>query len=140
MWRSLLCLSSCLDKPKLNQNTNQISKKIAQLCQYIDALLEAATISQGILKSRRKGTCRRRLGGIIFPKTPEKREQWVRNVSKGPEGFQVSHQKTVCTNHFNNGKPTSASPASTFFLILSNNSKYSPRKKIFPHASKPRKK
>ena len=83
-------------------------------------------------KVEEKGTCRRRLGGIIFLKTPEKREQWVRNVSKGLEGFQVIEQKTVCTNHFKNGKPTFAPPASTLFLTLGDNSKYSPQKRKLP--------
>ena len=121
MWRSLLCQSSCLDKPKLNQNQNtkQISKKNAQLCQYIP-------------KSRGKGNMQKETRQHHFPKNPEKQEQWVRNVSKGLEGFQVSEQKTVCTNHFKNGKPTFASPASTLFLTLSDNSKYSPEKRKLP--------
>ena len=34
-----------------------------------------------------------------FSQKPRK-EQWVRNVSKGLEGYQVSNHKTVCSNHF----------------------------------------
>eukprot|EP00794_Sanderia_malayensis_P016401 gene16401-18038_t len=67
-----------------------------------------------------------------FPKQPEKREQWTRNVSKGLCGFVASDHKTVCSNHFQYGKPTFAAPNPTLFLVESDKKKSSPRKRKLP--------
>ena len=68
-----------------------------------------------------------------FPKNPEKRLLWVKQVSKGLVGFQVSNNKTVCSNHFEYGKPTFGSPNPTFYLVVSDNKRTSPQKRKMPN-------
>ncbi|PFX11930.1 THAP domain-containing protein 11 [Stylophora pistillata] len=67
-----------------------------------------------------------------IPKQPEKRKQWTKNVSKGLSGFVASDHKTVCSNHFEYGKPTFASPNPTLFSVPSDKNKSSPRKRKLP--------
>ena len=67
-----------------------------------------------------------------FPKDPVKREQWRKNVSKGLFGFVASDHRTVCSNHFEYGKPTYGSPNPTLYLVPSDVKKPSPRKRKMP--------
>ena len=67
-----------------------------------------------------------------FPKDREKREQWRKNVSKGLVGFVASDHRTVCSNHFEYGKPTYGSPNPTLYLVPSDVKKPSPRKQKMP--------
>ena len=64
-----------------------------------------------------------------FPKDDGVRAQWVANISRGIKGFVASNYKTVCSNHFQYGKPTSASPHPTLYLVESDICKQSPRKR-----------
>ena len=64
-----------------------------------------------------------------FPKDEGVRAQWVANISRGIKGFVTSNYKTVCSNHFQYGKPTSASPHPTLYLVESDICKHSPRKR-----------
>ncbi|XP_065645488.1 uncharacterized protein LOC136075965 [Hydra vulgaris] len=64
-----------------------------------------------------------------FPKDSEKRHQWVNQVGKGLLNFTVSDNKVVCSNHFEFGKPTFASPIPTLYLNIRNAYKESPTKR-----------
>ena len=64
-----------------------------------------------------------------FPEDDGVRVQWVANISWGIKGFVASTYKTVCSNHFKYGKPTSASPHPTLYLVKSDICKQSPRKR-----------
>ena len=67
-----------------------------------------------------------------FPKDPEERAIWVKNISKGLEDFVLSDYKVVCSNHFQYGKPTFSCHAPTLYLVFSDKSKRSPRKREVP--------
>ena len=67
-----------------------------------------------------------------FPKDPKERALWVKNISKGLEDFVVSDYKVVCSNHFQFGKPTFSSHVPTLYLVASDTSKRSPRKRKIP--------
>ena len=67
-----------------------------------------------------------------FPKDPKERALWVKNISKGLEDFEVSDYKVVCSNHFQFGKPTFSSHVPTLYLVASDKSKRSPRKRKIP--------
>ena len=56
----------------------------------------------------------------------------VQNISKGLHDFHVSDHKTVCSNHFEFGKPSFASPVPTLYLTVSAQKKCSPRKSKLP--------
>ena len=58
-----------------------------------------------------------------FPKDPEKRKLWVKEVEKGLIDFQVSNSKVVCSNHFEYGKPTFSSPIPTLYMSVHSASK-----------------
>ena len=67
-----------------------------------------------------------------FPKDPSKRIEWVKQVSRGLHNFVASDHKTVCSNHFVDGKPSFIHPAPTLYLVVSDTSKSSPRKRKLP--------
>ena len=64
-----------------------------------------------------------------FPKDPEKKNLWVSEVKKGLVDFSVSNNKVVCSNHFQYGKPTYASPYPTLYMTLRSTQKGSPCKR-----------
>ena len=66
-----------------------------------------------------------------FPKDPEKRNQWVKQVSKGLVGLEASNYKTVCSNHFETGKPTFGNHVPTLYLVISDK-RVSPKKRKVP--------
>ena len=53
----------------------------------------------------------------IFPKRPGKKRTVKKNISKGLVGFVASDHRTVCSNHFEYGKPTYGSPNPTLYLV-----------------------
>ena len=53
-----------------------------------------------------------------FPKDESKRQLWKEQVDKGLDEFIVSDNKVVCSNHFEYGKPTYASPVPTMFMNI----------------------
>ena len=67
-----------------------------------------------------------------FPKDPSKRTEWVKQVSRGLHNFVSSDHKTVCSNYFVNGKLPFMHPTPTFYLVVSDISKSSPRKRKLP--------
>ena len=64
-----------------------------------------------------------------FPKDSSKRIEWVKQVSRGLHNFVASGHKTVCCNYFVDGKPSFMYPTPTLYLVVSNISKSSPRKR-----------
>lgn len=68
-------------------------------------------------------------------KDPVKRKIWETNIGKGRTDFKATDNQTVCSNHFEYGKPTFLSPNPTLFLVKSDQNKKSPRKrrKIVKH-------
>ena len=63
-----------------------------------------------------------------FPKDEQLRCEWVNQVSRGLVGFAVSNSKTVCSNHFEHGKPTFTSPTPTLFMTVNELKKGTPKK------------
>ena len=64
-----------------------------------------------------------------LPKNPERRAEWTEQISKGLETFLATDNKVVCSNHFQYGKSTFASPKPTLYLVQSDKRKSSPRKR-----------
>ena len=64
-----------------------------------------------------------------FPKDESKRQLWKEQVDKGLDGFIVSDNKVVCSNHFEYGKPTYASPVQTMFMNIRKALEPSPKKR-----------
>ena len=64
-----------------------------------------------------------------FPKNPDERAEWTRQISKGLKDLTPSNHKVVCSNHFQYGKPTFASSKPTLYLVESDHKKSSPRKR-----------
>jgi len=64
-----------------------------------------------------------------MPKEPSKRKIWENNISKGRIDFQATDYQVVCSNHFQYGAPTFQFPNPTLFLVNSDNTKQSPRKR-----------
>ena len=64
-----------------------------------------------------------------LPKNPERRAECTEQISKGLEKFLATDNKVVCSNHFQYGKPTFASPKPTLYLVQSDKRKPSPRKR-----------
>lgn len=71
-----------------------------------------------------------------FPKDAAKRKLWTTQVAKGLVGFEPSDHKTVCSNHFAYGKPTFMYPTPSLYLVVSDMSKPSPRKRKAPACRK----
>ena len=67
-----------------------------------------------------------------FLKDPSKRIEWVKQVSRGLHNFVVSDHETVCSNHFVDGKSSFMHPTSTLYLVVSDISKSSNRKRKLP--------
>ena len=67
-----------------------------------------------------------------FLKDPSKRIEWVKQVSRGLHNFVVSDHETVCSNHFVDGKSSFIHPTSTLYLVVSDISKSSNRKRKLP--------
>ena len=67
-----------------------------------------------------------------FLKDPSKRIEWVKQVSIGLHNFVVSDHETVCSNHFVDGKSSFMHPTSTLYLVVSDISKSSNRKRKLP--------
>ena len=67
-----------------------------------------------------------------FLKDPSKRIEWVKQVSRGLHNFVASDHKTVCSNHFVDGKPSFMHPTPTLCLVVSDISKSSTRKSKLP--------
>ncbi|PFX23601.1 THAP domain-containing protein 11 [Stylophora pistillata] len=65
----------------------------------------------------------------FIPKDPKKRAQWIASISKGLVGFEPGNYKTVCSNHFQYGKPTYSSPTPTLYMVPSDSNKPSPKKR-----------
>ena len=51
-----------------------------------------------------------------FPKNEKKRDVWIAQLEKGLEKFSWSKHSRVCSNHFQDGKPTISNPYPTLFL------------------------
>ncbi len=64
-----------------------------------------------------------------FPKDKDARATWVTNISRGRKDFTASDYKTVCSNHFQYGKPTFSSPHPTLYLVKSDECKKSPKRR-----------
>ena len=64
-----------------------------------------------------------------FPKDESKRQLWKEQVDKGLDGFIVSDNKVVCSNHFEYAKPTYASPVPTMFMNIRKALEPSPKKR-----------
>ena len=64
-----------------------------------------------------------------IPKDPDTRKKWADQISKGLENFKASDHRVVCSNHFEYGKPTFASPIPTKYLIASDKYLASPKKR-----------
>ena len=64
-----------------------------------------------------------------FPKDEARRKLWKKQVDKGLAGFVVTNNKVVCSNHFEFGKPTYASPIPTLFMTMRKAEEPSPRKR-----------
>ena len=58
-----------------------------------------------------------------FPKDPIKRIEWVKQVSGGLHNFVASDHKSVWSNHFVHGKPSSMHPAPILYLVVNDISK-----------------
>ena len=65
-----------------------------------------------------------------FPKDESvKRQLWKEQVDKDLDGFIVSDNKVVCSNQFQYGKPTYASPVPIMFMNIRKASEPSPKKR-----------
>ena len=64
-----------------------------------------------------------------FPKDESKRQLWKEQVDKDLDGFIVSDNKVVCSNHFEYAKPTYASPVPTMFMNIRKALEPSPKKR-----------
>ena len=64
-----------------------------------------------------------------FPKDGAKRAKWVTQISKGLDGFKVSDNKVVCSNHFECGKPTFLCDTPTMYLTVSSSRQSTLRKR-----------
>jgi hypothetical protein len=64
-----------------------------------------------------------------IPKVLKKRADWVDQISKGLQDFVATNYKVVCSNHFEYGKPTFASPIPTKFMGTRDKGKPSPNKR-----------
>ena len=67
----------------------------------------------------------------------EKKDAWSAQVSKGRAEFNPGEYTHVCSNHFADGKPTTANPNPTLFLTISDNRKQSPVKQHYRDRSGP---
>ena len=65
----------------------------------------------------------------ITPSDTVKRQIWEKQIGKGREGFNIGASMHVCSNHFQDAKPTSANPYPTLFLTESDVKKKSPVKR-----------
>ena len=65
----------------------------------------------------------------ITPSDTEKRQIWEKQIGKGREGFKIGASMHVCSNHFQDAKPTTANPYPTLFLTESDIKKKSPVKR-----------
>ena len=61
---------------------------------------------------------KRKLKFYHFPKDESKKQLWKEQIDKGLDGFIVSDNKVVCSNHFEYGKPTYASSVPTMFVNI----------------------
>ena len=64
-----------------------------------------------------------------IPKDLDTRKKWADQISKGLENFKALDHRVVCSNHFEYGKPTFASPIPTKYLIASDKYLASPKKR-----------
>ena len=51
-----------------------------------------------------------------FPKDEKSRAVWISQVRKGLANYEWSQETRVCSNHFQQGKPTCENPYPTLFL------------------------
>ena len=78
----------------------------------------------------------------ITPSDTVKRQIWEKQIGKGREGFNTGASMHVCSNHFQDAKPTAANPYPTLFLTESDLKKKSQvkrkgtKKKTEPTSSK----
>ena len=50
-----------------------------------------------------------------FPKDERKRAEWIAQLEKGLDNFSLGKHCRVCSNHFQDGKPTMQNPYPTLF-------------------------
>ena len=62
----------------------------------------------------------------------EKRKVWESQIGKGRLNFKMGPSMKVCSNHFVDGRPTTANPNPVLFLTPSDESKKSPKKRNAP--------
>ena len=68
-----------------------------------------------------------------FPADEEKRNTWIKMMSRRRKDFKLSKQSCICSNHFQKGKPTFDFPHPTLFLTpFDAAKKVSPRKRALP--------
>ena len=51
-----------------------------------------------------------------FPKDDKNRAVWISQVRKGLTNFELCQEMRICSNHFQDGKPTRENPYPTLFL------------------------
>ena len=68
----------------------------------------------------------------LFSKRPGKKRRVEKKCFKGTVGLVASDHRTVCSNHFEHGKPTYGSPNPTLYPVPSDVKKPSPRKRKMP--------
>ena len=73
----------------------------------------------------------------IIPSDLNKRQIWEKQIGKGRKGFQIGKSMHVCSNHFQDAKPTSTNPFPTLFLTESDSKKKSPVKRKCRKSSEP---
>ena len=64
-----------------------------------------------------------------FPTDPDKRQAWLAQIAKGRAHFNAGQYTFVCSNHFIDGKPTTANPHPPLFLTMSDKRKTPPTKR-----------
>ena len=73
----------------------------------------------------------------IIPSDLNKRQIWEKQIGKGRKGFQIGKYMHVCSNHFQDAKPTSVNPFPTLFLTKSDSKKKSPVKRKCRKSTEP---
>ena len=64
-----------------------------------------------------------------FPKDEKSRAVWISQVRKGLANFEWGQEMRVCSNHFQQGKPTCENPYPTLFLCPRDFATPSPKKR-----------
>lgn len=103
----------------------RITEKFGQ-CQYTDVALEVAIVILHTQTKRSNVIILKSLDFIISEKI------LIKKVFKGRVDCELFDHKVVCSNHFVNGKPSYKEPNPTLYLVPSDITKPSPKKRKTP--------